>query len=611
MTDKIDSKGPFRLTQLRKINFLIAPFGRRKLAWVAILAVLQGAAQTAAVSAIMPFLAAATDAETFRAKYLEPLGIQFLLDLSSSGQLIVIGVFAVLAIALANLFSLYSLYVSQRYTRILGKNIRVKLLQRLSETQFEYFLNVNSGVLLKKANNDIRTLTNSVLTNLCLIVAAGTNIALLLAALIYANPLAAIGSAAVICTAYLILFLLMSKHRKHYSKSMKWITRRVTTQIQQFLGGIKQIQLADRSAVFIDDIERSSHTEALANVKYHLYQKAPKHIIEPVAIGTLVGVIIVFASMGEGLTEFLPSLGFIAICTYKIIPNVQQLFAAATVYSASQFAVDEIYDEMAGDNLVNSESSDNTATIKFDSTLSLDQVGFYYQETSEPAIRDASLTIPRNTSVAFVGTTGCGKSTLVDIILGMLVPTSGWVRVDGEALDNSNLKSWQSKVGYVPQDIYLIDGTIMDNVAFGVPEAEVDADRVWRACEMACIHTYIESLHEGMGTVVGERGTRLSGGQKQRLGLARALYDSPEVLVLDEATSALDSETESRVMEAIAGLSGSLTMILIAHRTSTITWCDQVVQMERGRVVSVSSRDEYSKSLEENQMGATVHGKRV
>jgi ATP-binding cassette subfamily C protein len=294
----------------------------------------------------------------------------------------------------------------------------------------------------------------------------------------------------------------------------------------------------------------------------------------------------------ENIQQVIPMLGLYAFAGYRLMPALQSAFTGLASARFNIAALEKIHDDLQWQPQTTSHVSTNgtrdsdNELLTLDDRLVMDQVSFTYPGADEPAIKGLSLEVPARTTVGFVGKTGSGKTTTVDLILGLLRPQEGTVSVDGTPLTESNLRHWRQDIGYVPQDIYLSDDTVMGNIAFGVPDQEINMDAVRDAAKRAHILEFVENdLPSRWDTLVGERGVKLSGGQRQRIGIARALYHNPSVLVFDEATSALDQATEASVMEAIYGLEGEHTMLMIAHRLSTVKRADNIVMLDKGRKI--------------------------
>jgi ATP-binding cassette subfamily C protein len=320
--------------------------------------------------------------------------------------------------------------------------------------------------------------------------------------------------------------------------------------------------------------------------KIPIYSNGPRYLIEPVAFGGLMAIVVALAVQGRSFSEILPNLTVMAFAGYRLLPALQLLYGQLVTVAAHNYTLQQLEQEILDiekRELPQVSEGSPVVPLVFDREIRLEHLGFQYPGTSAPTLNDFSLTIRKNESVGIAGPSGSGKSTLVDLILGLHVPQSGKLCVDDTSLTAANMASWRQMVGYVPQDIYLLDDTIAANIAFGLDESKVDSTALRAAAQSAQILEFIErELPQGFQTTVGERGVRLSGGQRQRIGLARALYHRPQVLIMDEATSALDNQTELAVMETIHRLQGTLTIITIAHRLTTLERCDRLIRLKVG-----------------------------
>ena len=318
-----------------------------------------------------------------------------------------------------------------------------------------------------------------------------------------------------------------------------------------------------------------------------IFGNSARYLVEPLAFGGLVVAVLLLAVKGRDFSDILPNLGVMALAGYRLLPSLQLLYSQLTQVSSMRHAVDEVYDEFVAvetDRSISAAiSSDVVARAKplaWNDAITLREISFRYPGVSRPALDGISLIIAKNTSLGVIGPTGSGKSTLVDLLLGLYQPAAGEILIDGRPLTTALVPAWQATIGYVPQDIFLIDDTIARNVAFGLPDDEIDPKQLREACATAQILDFIETeLRDGFDTIVGERGIRLSGGQRQRIGLARALYHRPSLLILDEATSALDVATEAKLLDALRRLAGELTMVVAAHRLSAVADCDKLVDV--------------------------------
>jgi ABC-type multidrug transport system fused ATPase/permease subunit len=359
--------------------------------------------------------------------------------------------------------------------------------------------------------------------------------------------------------------------------------------LQQGLGGAKDVKILGCEREFVARFRTHSDRLATTAANQSLIDQVPRQLFELLAVVALLVLAAVMVWEGRSARALIPMLGLFATVAFRLLPSVNRMVASLQTLHFHDAAIQGIADELGREAPPMPTAAG--PPLVFADAITLEAVDYAYPGSREPALRQLSLRIPHDASVGFVGGSGAGKSTLVDVILGLLPPTAGRVCVDGRDIRES-LPAWQAQVGYVAQSIYLCDDTIRANVAFGVPEREIDDAAVWRALKSARLDAFVDELPDRLETFVGERGVRLSGGQRQRIGIARALYRDPQVLVLDEATSALDVETEKEVMAAVNSLHGAKTLIIVAHRLSTVADCDLLYRFERGRVVQSGSASE-------------------
>jgi ABC-type multidrug transport system fused ATPase/permease subunit len=362
------------------------------------------------------------------------------------------------------------------------------------------------------------------------------------------------------------------------------------------LHGVKELRVLGRESASTAEFKKSFSELTETQASNQLASALPRYVIEVFAYAGIVAVTLAFVLKGEG-TAAIPSLALYALAGNRLVPIFQQFFASAITIKYHTRAVESLQADLAV--VRNSTSQDfieHDQALTFKKEIVLKDLTFQYPSANRPALNQVSLTIPQNQSIGLVGRTGSGKTTLADVILGLYSPASGTISVDGVNLVESNERAWRKRVGYVPQNVFLTNASVARNIALGIPEEQIDHAAVKRAAQMAQAEEFISQLPDGYGTMVGERGVKLSGGQRQRLGIARALYHNPDVLVFDEATSALDGMTEDAVMQAVQSLSAERTMILIAHRLRTVQACHRIVMLEAGRVVADGTYDELMRS---------------
>jgi len=572
---------------IRRVLFLARPYGRKKLAVVSFLSLAQGVFQVIGVTSIFPFLAIAADPERIRNSQFGRRFLELLPPMDNRQLLLTAGAVAIVALFTANAVNLIAEYARTRYAHNFGHWLRVRLLRRIASRPYGYFLVRNSADLIKKVLGDVANYVNGVLLPLLDSVARGLTAVLLLATLFFVHPLIALGATVGLGGFYLIVFRLLERKRREINQGLRLSSGGSYREAQQLLGGIKPIKVHRAEEHFLGRFGKHSAIVAKMSARVPTFANGPRYLVEPLAFGGLVLIVMVLAAKGRSFSDVLPNLGVMALAGYRLLPALQLLYGQLSELTSMRHSLDEVYDEFvvaeSDLNISDERGSENIRLAQpyvWNDAITLDAVSFSYSQAKRPILDRLSLTIKKNTSVAFIGPTGSGKSTLIDLLLGLHQPTGGRILIDGRPLTPALIPAWQASIGYVPQDIFLIDDTITRNIALGIPDTEIEVNRLREVCATAQVLDFIEhELPQGFQSKVGERGVRLSGGQRQRLGLARALYHQPSLLILDEATSALDTETEARLIEALRSLSGKLTIVLVAHRLSTVADCEEVFDL--------------------------------
>jgi ATP-binding cassette subfamily C protein len=571
------------LNLLTRCYRLALPYGRIKLFAVLGLILFNGLLQLIGVTSIFPFFALAADQDRLRNSKFGSWFLHFLPELDNNHLLVVAGCFSILMLVIASLGSITSEVIRIRYAYGFSHWLRYRLLKSYSQKPYSFFLLRNSADLYQRLW-DIQTFIQSVLLPLGEIITRIVMVILLVGTVFLVQPWVAIGAILVFGGFYLIVFLWLRPRTRAVSEGMQVNGIGFGQNSYQFLHGIKTVLVHGRRGYFINRaLEFSAQIGKLQGM-IPIYSNGPRYLIEPIAFGGLVAIVIVLALQGRPFSDILPNLSVMALAAYKLLPTLQLLFSQLVTVSSNNYTLSQLEEEILQIESETELITENQAAsrgLTFDKEIKLQNLAFQYAEGSEPILKNFSLTIGKNESIGIAGPSGSGKSTLVDLILGLHTPQSGSITIDGVVLSGSNMESWRRMSGYVPQDIYLLDDTIGANIAFGIEPSQVDLASLQAAAKGAQILDFIErELPQGFQTMVGERGVRLSGGQRQRIGLARALYHKPQVLILDEATSALDHATEAAVMETIYKLQGTLTIITIAHRLSTLDRCDRIINLE-------------------------------
>lgn len=573
------------LTLWRKTFMCLTPQERRSSLGVLALMALLAIFEVVGVASLMPFLAVLADPGQIQR---QPVLAQLYAwggFTRSEDFLILLGVGAFVLLVLTALVRSVTLYVQNQFVQMRRHTLGCRLLAGYLSQPYEFFLNRHTGDLGKNILSEVDMFIDRALLPIGHVVSFTLVLVVMIGFLVAINPATALIIAAVLGGFYMIVYKIVRGILGRGGQARAVANRVRFESATEALGGIKTLKVLGRESTYLSRFADASMIVARNFALSAILGQIPKFVIETVAFGGIIlAALVVLVSKGaEGsLGTLLPLLSLYALAGYRMLPAVQAVYSSLTTLRFAAPAVDTIMHEL--DTLRSGEAAAPEPTgLPLRQTLELRDVSYVYPG-SAAGLHGLTLSLQKGESLGIVGRTGSGKTTLVDVILGLLVPQSGAVLVDGVPLDAARRRAWQRSLGYVPQDIFLIDASVSENIAMGLATADIDPEKVERAARIARIHDFItESLPDGYATRVGERGVRLSGGQRQRIGIARALYHDPEVIVFDEATSALDSLTESEVMEAIQTLSGIKTVILIAHRTGTLAACDRVVRLEGGR----------------------------
>jgi ATP-binding cassette, subfamily B, bacterial PglK len=485
-----------------------------------------------------------------------------------------------------------SVWVQVRFADMRNHTIGARLLSRYLRQPYEWFLNRHSAGFATTILNEVEYVVNGCLSTAIHIVAHTLVALFLLALLIAIDPLLAATAAVVMGVVYTIVFGSVRNHLLRIGARRRTANDVRFKIVNEAFGGIKDVKIAGLEEVFEARFRAPSAEVARRNAAVKILQQLPYFAMQGLIFGGMLLVILYLMTSKGGFHEAVPTLALYAFAGYRLIPALQSIYKDLSMLRYAEPALDTLHKDLMS---LSADTARLPATnrLGLQQQLELRDVHYAYPNAPRPALEAVHLTLPARTTVGLVGTTGSGKTTCVDVVLGLLPPSAGEVLVDGERVTAANVRGWQRSLGYVPQQIYLTDDTIAANIAFGVPPQDVDHAAVERAARIASLHDFIvEELPDGYATTVGERGIRLSGGQRQRIGIARALYHDPDVLIMDEATSALDNVTERAVMDAVHELGHKKTIILIAHRLSTVRDCDQIFVLEGGTVVASGTYDE-------------------
>lgn len=557
---------------------------KKKLLFMAFLILVNSAVSLLGVSVLLPFIQAVTDPD----KLLQNEWIRLVYDgmgMENPNQLITaIAIGIVVVYVLKNGFIIFMNNMQYRFSYYGKREMQDKLMKYYISKDYTFFLNHNSAELMRDINNDPEMFYAAVLNMLQLVSELCVSMILIIF-LVITDPVITLG----VALAMILMMLLFMKRLKRtlarFGDERRKYNANIIQCMQQAFGGIKEIKIANREAYFEEDFRKQNGLYTYVIKQNAFLSSIPKPVMEALCISGLMITIAVRVSMStEDPSHFVGVLAVFAAAAFYLLPSANKMseYLASIIHNG--VVIHKIGNEYVKirDLEIDIEQKKDYKNVKLEKEIRVENMAFTYPDVEESVLSHVNVTIPKNTSVAFIGPSGAGKTTMVDLILGVLKPQEGKITVDGMDISES-YRGWHDKIGYIPQTIYMLDDTIRNNIAFGKKDG-IDDEQIWAALCQAQLDDFVASLEEGLDTMIGEAGVRLSGGQRQRIGIARALYRKPEVLVLDEATSALDSETEAAVMEAIDSLQGKMTMLIIAHRLSTIKNCNIVYKVENGGI---------------------------
>ncbi len=572
---------------LKKLYDLLTPKERVQATGVVGIMLLSATLQVASAGSLFPFLHLVTNQEAVNSGLTgyvyDSLGFE-----SYPNFLIATGLAVFALLVIANVAASFSHWARVRYEMQVRHNLAVRLLKQYLGRDYEFFLDQNTAELNKNILSEAGQVSKGLLSPVLSMFANGSTAAAMVLLMLYVDPLATLVMATVVGGGYAIAYGIIRARLKDLGRGYRDANRAQYQATAEAFGGIKDVKLLGRESRFLERFEPHSSTVAKTMASRNVYAALPKYVIEALAMGSLVAIVLAFIITGRPMGSIVPTMGVLVYAGYRMMPAFRSIFEAKASFRFTDAIFESIERALDLDNARTlGPEGEQVDPLSFESHIELRGVTYCYPSGSSPALEDISLTIQKNQAVGFVGQTGAGKTTIVDLILGLLNPTAGQLLVDDIEIHRANAHLWQANLGYVPQEIYLADTTIRRNIAYGLRGAEIDDEAVERAARTAQIHDFIaEELPDGYDTLVGENGVRLSGGQRQRLGIARALYHDPPVLVFDEATSSIDGATEAMITQAIEELHGRKTLIVIAHRFKTIEGCDTIHLIDQGSLVA-------------------------
>lgn len=594
---------------IKKFSLILSEYQKRRIVQLAILMLIGGILETFSVSLIYPFMNMIMSPDEMMQKwYIVKVCDLFSID-SYRVFLVLFAVVIAATYILKNIYLLFEYNVQYRFVYGNMFLMQKRILDVLIHRPYEYFLSINSGEIVRIVGNDTAQ-AFIILTTLLSLFTEMTVAVMLIITMFISAPIITICLAAVLFVLLMLIFNVLKPILQSAGRKAQVAGTGMNKWLLQSIQGIKEIKVSSTERFFQDSYDANGTIYVTSQRKSQTMNAMPRFCLEAFCMATLFIVVAILLYTGVSFESIVPMVSVVAMAAIRILPSINRISVSITTIAYNEPMLDKLIEnvslmendmskpadavrEEAGGVIVKSYqeyqlNQDKGGIEKpfplLKDAISLYSVTYRYPNSKSLVLNGIEMKIKKGESVGIIGSTGAGKTTVVDLILGLLNPQSGQIEVDGVNIRN-DLRAWRSQIGYIPQFIFMLDGSIRENVAFGVSKENISDDNVWSSLEKAALLEFVKTLPKGLETEIGERGVRLSGGQRQRIGIARALYSNPSVLILDEATSALDNETEAAIMESINGLHGQKTMIIIAHRLTTIENCDHIFKIENCKII--------------------------
>lgn len=582
---------------LKKLFDLLTPHERRRAALLLGMILITAFLDVVGVASIMPFMAVAANPQVIETNAILAGAYDTLGFMDPQGFLFFLGVMVFGALVVSISFKALATYVQLRFVLMHEYSISRRLVEAYLHQPYAWFLNQHSADLGKSVLSEVTQVVYSAVMPMIQFIAQGAVVLAIIVLLLVIDPWLSLVAGGVVGLAYGLIYKLMRDYLTRIGTERLFANEMRFATVSEAFGGIKEVKVGGLEESYIQRFSRPAQLYASHQASSQAISLLPRFALEILAFGGMLLLMLHLLTSTEGLAKALPIIAMYAFAGYRLMPAVQQMYSCITQLRFTGPALDALHSDLTTLAPQRTSSVVGSMPIILSQAITLKDITYTYPKATQPTLVDLNLTIPAHSTIGLVGATGSGKTTTVDLILGLLEPERGILAVDGTPIVSGNRRQWQRAIGYVPQHIYLADDTVAANIAFGVAPEQIDQKAVERSARIANLHDFVaKQLPQGYATTVGERGVRLSGGQRQRIGIARALYHNPQVLILDEATSALDNLTEQAVMEAVHNLGHEITTILIAHRLTTVRECDGIYLLEKGRVIGQGNYDELKAS---------------
>jgi len=576
------------MKNIKKLLFFLSPPERKRAGLLLIMIIIMALLDMIGVASILPFIAVLTNPTLIETNFI--LNIMFQISsvfgVKTNQQFFFfLGtlVFGLLIISLT--FKTFTVYVQTRFVQMREFSIGKRLVEEYLYQPYSWFLSRHSGDFGRILLSEVQELISGGMIPLMELISKGIVAIAIISLLVFVDPKLAFVVGFSLSGIYLFIFYCVRNYLQRIGQErLKNNTNRFLV-VSEAFGAIKEIKIGGLEQSYIKSFSNSAKIFARTQASSRLINQLPRFILEATAFGGILLIILYIMDQTGSFNNALPIVSLYIFAGYRLLPTLHQIYASFSQLTSIGPSLNKLYDDIK--KLKSFNKNQDQEFLTYNKVITLKNIYYNYPDSSRVALKNINLSIPVKSSVGLVGATGSGKTTIVDIILGLLDPQKGILEIDGKVITKKNVRSWQRLVGYVPQYIYLSDNTVAANIAFGVDNKDINQEALEKSAKIANLHHFImDELPKQYQTTIGERGVRLSGGQRQRIGIARALYHNPQVLIFDEATSALDNETEKAVMDAVNNLNKDITVILIAHRINTVKNCDIIYKLEKGQLLT-------------------------
>ncbi len=582
---------------IKKLFFLLTPYERRRAFLLLLMIIVMAFLDMLGVASILPFITVLTNPSLIEENLIlnNMFHISIIFGVENNQQfLFALGVLVFIILIISLTFKALTTYAQVRFVQMREYSISKRLVEGYLHQPYSWFLSRHSADLGKTILSEVGTIITQGIRPLIELIAKGMVAIALIILLLIPDPKLALIVGLSLSFFYFIIFYFVRNYLNQTGEQRLKNNQLRFTAVSEAFGAAKEVKVGGLQQTYIKNFANSSLIYAKTQAASQVISQLPRYILEAIAFGGILLIILYVMAQTGSFNNSLPMVSLYVFAGYRLMPALQQIYASVTQLTFVSASLNKLNDDLA--NLKPFNKDQDQGVLSLNKKIILKNIHYNYPNSSRTALKDINLIIPAKSTVGLVGPTGSGKTTTVDIILGLLDPQKGQLEVDEKKISNQNVRSWQRSIGYVPQHIYLSDDTVAANIAFGVNPNDINQEYVEKAAKIANLHSFIlDELPLEYRTTIGERGIRLSGGQRQRIGIARALYHNPQVLILDEATSALDNQTEKAVIDALNNMNSDITIVLIAHRLNTVKNCDIIFKFEKGKIVEQGTFDDIIK----------------